>query len=245
MTDTASVPRVSIVIPVFNEEGIVEQSTRELCAQLDEKGLDYEVLLSENGSRDSTPALVERLAAELPRVRALHSAEPNYGKALKAGILDARGTFVICEEIDLCDVGFHVRALDILEKNEAEMVVGSKAAHGSSDRRPVMRRVATRAYNGLLRVGLKFKGTDTHGLKAFRRERLLAVANACVTERDVFASEFVIRAGIMGRNVVEIPIALEEKRKPSVNLYKRVPKVMRNLGTLFVEIRIKNRNREG
>lgn len=241
----SKVPLVSIVIPVFNEAAIVERSTRELVEQLDRKGWDYELLLSENGSKDSTPTIVDELARELPRVRALHSDEPNYGKAMKAGILEAKGTFVICEEIDLCDIDFHHRALRLLEAGEAEMVVGSKVVKGSRDERPVMRRVATRTYNGLLRVALKFKGTDTHGLKAFRRERLLPVARACVTERDVFASEFVIRAGIMKRTVVEIPIELHEKRMPSINLYKRVPKVLRNLSTLFVEIRIKNRNREG
>jgi glycosyltransferase involved in cell wall biosynthesis len=238
-------PHVTIVIPVYNEESIVEKSTRELCAQLDALKIDYELLLSQNGSRDTTPDIVDQLSIELPRVRALHSSEPNYGKALRRGILQAKGRFVICEEIDLCDVSFHTAALKILEAGEAEMVVGSKAAKGSHDERPIGRRIATRVYNGTLRVGLKFKGTDTHGLKAFARERLLAVVNACVTERDVFASEFVIRAGIMRRKVVEIPIDLHEKRKPSINLYKRVPKVLRNLGTLFVEIRIKNRNREG
>jgi glycosyltransferase involved in cell wall biosynthesis len=238
-------PHLSVVIPVYNEAAIVERSTRELVEQLDRKGWDYELLLSENGSKDATPSIVDELAAELPRVRALHSDEPNYGKAMKNGILDAKGTYVICEEIDLCDVDFHTRALRLLERGEAEMVVGSKAARGSRDERPIMRRVATRTYNGLLRLALKFKGTDTHGLKAFKRDRLLAVAKACVTERDVFASEFVIRAGIMKRRVVEIPIELHEKRQPTINLYKRVPKVLRNLGTLFVEIRIKNRNREG
>ena len=238
-------PTVSVVIPVYNEAAIVERSTRELVDQLDHKGWDYEILLSENGSKDSTPAIVDELAKELPRVRALHSDEPNYGKAMKNGILEARGKFVICEEIDLCDVDFHQRALRILERGEAEMVVGSKQMVGSRDERPVTRRFATWGYNGLLRVALKFKGTDTHGLKAFKRDRLLAVAKACVTERDVFASEFVIRAGIMKRRVLEIPIELHEKRKPSINLYKRVPKVLKNLSTLFVEIRIKNRNREG
>jgi len=82
----------------------------------------------------------------------------------------------------------------------------------------------------------------TSGLAFYNLSVLL---NAFVTERDVFASELVIRAGIMNRKVVEIPIALHEKRKPTINLYKRVPKVLRNLGTLFVEIRITNRNREG
>ena len=57
----------------------------------------------------------------------------------------------------------------------------------------------------MLRIALGFRGTDTHGLKAFRRERLLDVARACVVEKDLFASEFVIRASRMGRKVTGDP----------------------------------------
>ena len=55
------------------------------------------------------------------------------------------------------------------------MVVGSKAMKGASDERPLIRRAATRVLNGMLRVALGFRGTDTHGLKAFRRATLLPV----------------------------------------------------------------------
>lgn len=78
----------------------------------------------------------------------------------------------------------------------------------------------------MLRLSLGFKGTDTHGLKAFVREPMLGVARACVVEKDLFASEFVIRAGRMGRRVTEIPVNVKEKRRPSINLAKRVPKVL-------------------
>ena len=81
-----------------------------------------------------------------------------------------------------------------------------------------MRRVATRVINGMLRVAVGFKGTDTHGLKAFRRDALLDVVRACVSDRDVFASEMVIRAYRAGLNVAEIPVRVVEKRPPSINL---------------------------
>jgi hypothetical protein len=159
--------------------------------------------------------------------------------ALKAGIEKARGTFVFCDEIDLCDLSFYDSALPLLEKGGVDMVVGSKAAKGSSDKRPVIRRVATRVHNGLLRVALGFQGTDTHGLKAFRREALRPVVARCVVDMDVFASEFVIRAWREGLNVVEIPIQLHEKRQPSIHLFKRVPNVLRNVGKLFYVIRVR------
>src|SRR5207302_641726 len=117
-----------------------------------------------------TVALARALAAKHPEVRLLSFGLPNYGAALKMGILEARGTYVLCDEIDLCDVDFYQRALAVLERGEADLVVGSKVMPGSHDRRPVLRRAATQVINGMLRVLVDFRGTDTHGLKAFRRE---------------------------------------------------------------------------
>jgi len=90
-------------------------------------------------------------------------------------------------------------------------------------------------------VLLGFQGTDTHGLKAFRRQRLLEVVRSCVVDRDVFASELVIRAWRGGYRVLEIPIQLEEKRQPSINLFKRVPNVLRNVARLVWVIRVRGR----
>ncbi len=232
-------PHLTVVIPVYNEESIIASAAEELRQGLDARGVDYEVIFAENGSRDATPRLLEEMCAKNPRLRWFHSERPNYGSALKAGILQARGTYVVCDEIDLCDLSFYDAALPKLERGEADMVVGSKAAKGASDQRPLVRRAATRVHNGLLKVALGFQGTDTHGLKAFRREALLPVIQKCVVDMDVFASEFVIRAWREGLKVVEIPIQLQEKRQPSIHLFKRVPNVLKNVGKLFYVIRIR------
>jgi glycosyltransferase involved in cell wall biosynthesis len=231
---------ISIVIPVYNEANIVREAAVELCRKLDELRWQYELILSENGSSDGTLQILEALPAQLPRTRWVHEEEANYGRALKIGILQARGDVVICDEIDLCDVEFYQRALPILEQG-ADMVVGSKAMKGANDGRPLVRRLATRTITLLLRLATGFRGTDTHGLKAFKRERLVDVARACVVDRDLFASEFVIRAQRMGRDVREIPIALREKRPPSTHLLRRVPRVLKGLFRLGWTIRIRHR----
>jgi glycosyltransferase involved in cell wall biosynthesis len=231
---------ISIVIPVYNEAGIVADAAADLCRRLDDLRWEYELILAENGSRDGTLQVLETLPTMLPRLRSLHEQKPNYGRALKRGILEARGEVVICDEIDLCDVDFYLRALPLLEQG-ADMVVGSKAMKGANDSRPWVRRIATRVINLLLRIATGFRGTDTHGLKAFRRERLTEVARACVVDRDLFASEFVIRAQRMGRDVREIPIALHERRPPSTALLRRVPRVLKGLIKLGWTIRIRHR----
>ena len=126
-----------------------------------------------------------------------------------------------------------------LLRGEADLIVGSKAARGASDQRPLVRRVATRVHNGLLRATLGFKGTDTHGLKAFRRERLMPVIERCVVDMDVFASEFVVRAWRENLDVREIPIQLHEKRQPSIHLFRRVPNVLKNVARLVYVIRVR------
>lgn len=236
-------PDISIVIPVYNEEAILRDAIetllaglRSVTAALQAPELQFEVVIAENGSSDRTAALAEQLTRERANVRTFSLGEPNYGKALRRGILEARGTWVICDEIDLCDLDFYCRALAVLHRGGAAMVVGSKAMRGSNDRRPLMRRAATRILNGLLRVAVDFRGTDTHGLKAFHRETVVPIARQCVIDRDLFASELVIRAGRVMR-VVEIPIFLDEKRPPAINLIKRVPNVLRGMATLTRVIR--------
>ena len=112
--------------------------------------------------------------------------------------------------------------LEAHPEGDCDFVVGSKAMKGASDHRPLFRRAATRVINGMLRAALDFRGTDTHGLKAFHRETVLPIVRACVIDRDLFTSELVIRAGRAGLRVVEIPIRLAEKRPPTINLVKRV-----------------------
>lgn len=235
-------PKVSIVIPIYNEQGILRSSVVDLIDRLKAFDLSYELVLAENGSVDATVAICEELALRFPQVRFFSVGSPghgNYGLALRHGMLDARGTYVFCDEIDLCDTDFYARALELLDAGTAQLVIGSKLADGARDERPLLRHAGSLVINGMLRVALGFKGTDTHGLKAFRRDALVSVIESCIVDKDLFASEFVIRAERAGVVIHEIPVRVNEKRAPSIHLFRRVPNVLGNLAKLFVAIRIK------
>ncbi len=232
-------PKVSIVIPIYNEQAILHAAVIDLRERLEEVDWRYEIILAENGSRDDTLVIAAELAQKYPEIRFFSHGEPNYGGALRKGIEAARGEIVICDEIDLCDADFHRHAIELLETRKMDMVIGSKLTSGSQDDRPWARHAASQLYNGLLRTTLGFEGTDTHGLKAFWRAPLLPIARACVVDKDVFASEFVIRAYRAGLRVREIPVRVLEKRMPSINLVRRVPNVLKNLAKLTWAIRVK------
>ena len=88
-------PRISIVIPVYNEEAILESAVKDLLDRLQRFEVPFELILAENGSKDRTVALAEELAGRFSEVRTFSLGEPNYGKALKRGIELARGEIVI------------------------------------------------------------------------------------------------------------------------------------------------------
>ncbi len=87
---------------------------------------------------------------------------------------------------------------------------------------------------------LGFRGTDTHGLKGCMRSLLLRPSpRPNLVDKDVFASEFVIRAYRSSLRVVEIPTRVMEKRPPTINLVKRVPNVLKSIIKLTWAIRVR------
>ena len=158
---SAATPELSVVLPVYNEERILRQSLDELQKRLHETGLRYEIIVAENGSRDGTVAIAREHADQHPEVQVFSYPEPNYGGALREGIFRARGEFVVCEEVDILDVDFHLCALELLRTRKADMVIGSKAMRGARDHRPWQRRVALRLVTRV--VGVRLSGMHTWG----------------------------------------------------------------------------------
>ncbi len=128
-------PRFSVVIPIHNEAECLADEVTALVACLDAGAVDYELLLAENGSSDDTLAIGERLAQADPRIRAFHVPVPDYGAAMKAGMLAGRGRFIVNFDIDYWDVDFMLKAGDLMDGSRAAIVVGSKLMEGSQDKR--------------------------------------------------------------------------------------------------------------
>ena len=85
--DAAPAPRISIVIPIYNEEAILHAAIVDLRERLAPLGWRYEVVLAENGSRDGTVRVAAELSVKYPEVRSFSMGEPNYGGALRRGIV--------------------------------------------------------------------------------------------------------------------------------------------------------------
>jgi glycosyltransferase involved in cell wall biosynthesis len=231
LRDTPAAP-FSVVVPVYNEAPLLTDAVTRMLRELDALTADFEMVICENGSTDQTPHLTARLGEAHTRITTLHLPVANYGLAMKHGIEACRHEIVIVFNIDFWSAEFARRALAALDA--CDIVIGSKVAAGADDRRPFFRRVITRGFNRLLHVVFGFRGTDTHGMKAFRRGAVSDLMARCVTSRSIFDTELVLRAEREALRLVEIPVAVREIRQPGYwTVLRRTPEVAWNLAKLL------------
>ncbi len=152
------VSELSVVLPAYNEEANVERVARDCAVFLDGRGLDYELLIVNDGSRDRTGEILNGLTAALPRLRPLHHAQNRgYGAALRTGFEAARKRFVFYMD---GDGQFDIRELDSLlplATDERHIVTGFRIER----RDPFMRRLNAKLFGGwLVRVTLGVRVRD-------------------------------------------------------------------------------------
>ena len=230
---------ISIIIPVYNEEMILRKEITEIfnIIKSDYEDNNFEILIIENGSTDKTPIILEEIKKEFPQIKVINVPKPDYGQAIKEGIMEGSGKYSVIFNIDFWDMDFLKKASTFLENKSCDMVISSKLANGAQERRSFFRSFITLNWNLLLRRTLNFQGTDTHGMKIFNREKFLEVVNKCVTTRWLFDTELTLRAEKMGFIIKELPVSCYEKRKSPSGIIKRMPSVITDFVIMYIAIR--------
>jgi glycosyltransferase involved in cell wall biosynthesis len=220
-------PSLSVVIPAYNESDTLDRTVANLRDGLSERVgtgslRSFEILIIENGSSDDTLAKADRLARDHDDVRVRSLDRPDYGAALRTGILGAESASIACFDADYYDLHFLDAALAALA--DADLVIASKRAPGSIDTRPRTRRFVTATFSAVLHVGFGVDLTDTHGMKVMRRDTLVDLAARCVFDADLFDTELVVRAVRSRLRVVELPVMVVETRPSRTAIWRRVPR---------------------
>src|ERR1700674_257996 len=227
-----SAPFVSVIVPLYNEQKILVDLVKTLREQSAALPFETELLLCENGSLDHTRDVANHLVAETPNVRLVTINKPSYGAAIKMGILEAHADLVVIFNADLWCPRFFRDAVSLLQ-NGFDLVISSKRHPASVDRRPPLRRFIKWSFNTFLRAAFAFEGTDTHGMKAFRRSRVVDIVSQCRTEREVFDTELVLRCQRAGLKMRELPVEVRENRAPRLGLLKRIPSTARDMFVIW------------
>jgi glycosyltransferase involved in cell wall biosynthesis len=223
-------PRISIVMPAYNEAEILDSSVRTVVDGMRTRGTSFEVLVVENGSTDATLTIAKELATDVAEVRVEHRDEADYGRALQAGLLSAAGDAIVNFDTDYFDLDFLDAAVtQVLAADGAAIVVGSKRAAGATDERDIIRRFATMVFSMILRLVFGLRVSDTHGIKAMRRAAVEPYARVCKFGQDLFDTELILRVERAGLHTAEIPVEVRELRPARSSFLSRVPRTLRGL----------------
>jgi len=228
---------LTVVMPAFHEAEILETSVKTVAEGLRERGRPFEIIIVQNGSTDGTDSIAESLATSFPEVRVEQRAEADYGRALRAGLLAARGDVVVNFDTDFFDLGFLDAAVALVSAaNGPTIVVGSKRGEGSHDERAPMRKLATAVFSTVLRVAFGLHVSDTHGIKAMNRATVQPFARACTFGQDLFDTELILRVERARLQTAEIPVGVEELRPARTSIARRVPRTLLGLVKLRIAL---------
>ncbi len=197
---------LSVIIPTYNERDRIVPTIASIIAHLATTGLDYEIIVSDDGSSDGTPELVRSL-----RLRNVMVLDPGVnrgkGSAVRAGVRAAGGRCVLFSDADLSTPIEEVDAL-LEAATSAEVVIGSRAVDGATEANKSRLRHLTSAGARLAtRVGLGLDVADTQcGFKLFRRDAALALFGTQRLDGFSFDAEILFLAKRMGYRVAELPV---------------------------------------
>lgn len=217
-------PRLSVVVPVYNEELSLPETLRRLKAYLDLRGSDWEVLVVSDGSTDGTDEIVRHASAGDARIRLIRY-EHNRGKgaAVRAGVQAARGRNILFTDADLsAPIKESEKLIEALESG-ADVAVGSRAVRGfgCDVRQSPKRYVVGRVFNAMVRVVLGLPLGDTQcGFKAFKREAAAQLFAAQTLEGFGFDVEILYLAYRRRMKVSEVAVMWSQGPRSKVRLFR-------------------------
>jgi dolichyl-phosphate beta-glucosyltransferase len=201
----------SIVIPAFNESARILATLQSVVACVRAKGWNAEIIVVNDGSTDSTAAIVKEFMAQAPEVRLLEN-PGNRGKgySVRAGMLAAQAGIVMFTDSDLSSPIEEAERLFAAIAGGADIAIGSRWLESGRQihRQPLYRQFFGRCFNAVTRLvmGLHFADTQC-GFKAFTRDAAQTVFQLQTIERWGFDPEILFIALKRGYRVVEVPVS--------------------------------------
>lgn len=230
--------KLSVVIPVYNEEKRIKKTSEVLDSYLKAAVDDYEIIFSNDGSVDSTPKLLEEIGSDNPKIKVV-GYEKNKGKgsAVRKGVLASDGDYVIFTDCDLA-YGTEVikRALCVFEENGCDVVIGSRNLDSESyEGYTFTRKVMSKVYFKIISMASGFKLSDSQcGFKGFTKNAAHDVFSECSIDSFAFDLEALIKAQDKGYKICEMSVKIidNDNSESKVRMIRDAIKMLFDIRTI-------------
>jgi len=228
---------VDIVVPVYNEEKILEKSISTLYNFLEKNfKYDWNIIIADNASKDNTLEVANSLSKKYKKVKILHLNQKGRGRALRIAWTKSDADIVSYMDVDLStDLSFFPIMIDSLIQGY-DVATGSRLMEGAEIKRSFKRELLSRGYNVLVRLilGVKYKDSQC-GFKAVKREIVNDVVPEVRDNNWFFDSELLFRAHMKGYKVKEIPVKWIEDEDSRVRIFSTVTNYIKSIAVLRLE----------
>ena len=232
--------KFSLVIPMYNEKSIIADTAKTLSDYMSEHFEDYEILFSNDGSKDGCDEIVRSL--NLPHVRVTgYPVNQGKGCAVRTAVLEAEGDIVMFTDADLAygtDVIARV-AEKFAENPDADVVIGSRNLNKDGyEGYTLLRKIASKTYIKILCIAGGFKLSDSQcGCKAFRGEAAQKIFSRCEVNGFAFDFEAILWSQRYGCKIAEMPVKIINHRESKVHMVSDTIKMLRDLRQMKKRIR--------
>lgn len=200
---------LDVVVPVFNEERVLERSIQRLAEYLEvHVPFPAVITIADNASTDGTLAIAQRLAASRANVSVVHLDRKGRGRALRAVWSASDAEVLVYMDVDLStDLDGLLPLVAPLLSGHSDVAIGTRLARGARVVRGPKREFISRAYNALLRIALGARFSDAQcGFKAIRADRARAVLPLVRDDEWFFDTELLVVAERAGLRIHEVPV---------------------------------------
>lgn len=222
---------ISVVIPAYNEESNISGTLTEVHGYLSGKGLDYEVIVVDDGSTDGTLVRARGFEGNIPGFRVIESS-PNRGKGyvLRKAMLRASGDRILFMDADnSTSIKELEKFIPVLDK-EADVYIASRRIPGAEVEVPFIRRVMGTVYIYLAEIILGIRVSDINcGFKIFSRKAAHDVFQEQVMDDWSFDAEVLYLCKKKGYDVKEVPVTWEHKDTSKVKPFRDAVKSFASL----------------
>jgi len=232
-SDPSVNPEYSIVIPAYNESARIGPTLEQVLACVHARSWNAEVLVVNDGSSDSTAAIVEGFAAKDPVVRLIQN-PGNRGKgySVRNGMLQTAGEIVMFTDADLSSPMEEADLLFAAIREGADIAIGSRwlEVKRQTLRQPFYRRFFGRCFNLVTRMIMALPFADTQcGFKAFTRQAAQTVFQLQRIERWGFDPEILFIAIKRGFSIREVPVTWGHDERSRISYLKDGLKMLEEL----------------
>ena len=239
-------PEISIVIPAFEEEGRLGDSITKILSYVSDRGLAAELIVVDDGSRDSTAETAEKAAKPFPSISTnVIRYEQNRGKgfAVRTGLQAAAADIALFSDADLSTpIEETPKLVDPIRNGEYDVTFGSRALDRTliGTHQPWRREQGGKVMNLIIRTMSRLPFADTQcGFKAFNMTKFKPLLEVMTVDRFGFDVEFLFVANYHGLRLAEIPVRWNNVEGSKVS-------VVRDTRRMFSELsQIRRNAREG